>query len=80
MNTKYLIPLACIMLSLAVLSAAISPRFNERAYDLLQDSATNRQYFNNWARYYFPPLPQQAFALWLRFFLFGFVLFLGSVS
>jgi hypothetical protein len=51
-TTKYLIPVACVLLSLALLSAAISPRFNERAYDLLQDSATNRQYFNSWARYH----------------------------
>lgn len=79
MNTKYLIPLACLMLSLAVLSAAISPRFNERAYDLLQDSATNRQYFNNWARYHSPP-PAPMGLRFFGFVLFGFVLFLDSVG
>ena len=48
---RHLLPLACFLLSLAVLASAISPRFDERNYTLLADSPVTRSYFTSWARY-----------------------------
>lgn len=50
MTMKWRLPFACLLLSLVVLSAAISPRFDERAYTLLADNQVARSEFNSWAR------------------------------
>jgi len=47
---KCLALLAWLVLSLAVLGSAVSPRFDERAYTILGDSPIVRSQFNVWAR------------------------------
>ena len=70
---QHLLPLACFLLSLAVLASAISPRFDERNYTLLADSPVTRSYFTSWARYHFaafPPRPTRSLCV---VHLFGFL-------
>ncbi|ELR19607.1 papain family cysteine protease subfamily protein [Acanthamoeba castellanii str. Neff] len=49
-TTAMLMAAACVVLCLATLGSAISPRFDERGYTLLADTHAARSEFNAWAR------------------------------
>jgi hypothetical protein len=49
-TTAMLMAAACVVLCLATLGSAISPRFDERGYALLADTHAARSEFNAWAR------------------------------